>query len=379
MSRNNSDIETLEAEERELLAENEEDEANTEDMEEMPQVLKQLTQTLTHMSTSMLNMEQSIKRMNSAESHSSEEPAAKRKRTAEQEDEGESDGSDGEVLLQTTKPKAKPPADSATAGETDVTSARLEQDALLSEISEDFEQEEDLGPDINQQLADIINKRWSKQLNDTKLKEKTEKYSRPANCEKLIVPRVNAEIWDKLDNKTKHNDLRASAIQKSIVKVGAALASSTEMLVKLRPKNLPEVDKILKLNTDALALLGHTSCELSLRRRDAIKPNLHKDYGSLCASHVPVTSFLFGDNLQTRLNDIRASNKISKTTVPDKFGHGKARGRFPPAWSNNNTGFDARQNRGSHFLSKGRNWKQHPPKPSFQSKKEPQKRNTQWQ
>ena len=37
MSRNNSDIETLEAEERELLAVNEEDEANTEDMEEMPQ------------------------------------------------------------------------------------------------------------------------------------------------------------------------------------------------------------------------------------------------------------------------------------------------------------------------------------------------------
>ena len=151
------------------------------------------------------------------------------------------------------------------------------------------------------------------------------------------------------------------------------------MLVKLRPKNLPEVDKILKLNTDALALLGHTSCELSLRRRDAIKPNLHKDYTSLCASHVPVTSFLFGYNLQTRLNDIRASNKIRKTTVPEKYGQGKVRGRFQPAWSNNNTSFDGRQNRGNHFLSKGRNWKQHPPKQSFQSKKEPQKRNTNWQ
>lgn len=144
----------------------------------------------------MMNMEQSIKRMNTAESPSSEEPATKLRRTVEQEDKVESDESDGEVLLQTTKPRTKPPTDSATDGETGVSTARLEQNALLSEISEDFEQEEDLGPDINQQLADIINKLWSKKLSDTKLKEKTEKYRPPANCEKLIVPRVNAEIWD---------------------------------------------------------------------------------------------------------------------------------------------------------------------------------------
>jgi hypothetical protein len=43
----------------------------------------------------------------------------------------------------------------------------------------------------------------------------------------------------------------------------------------------------------------------------------------MCASHVPVTSFLFGYNLQTRLNDIRASNKISKTTVPEKYAKAK--------------------------------------------------------
>ena len=66
--------------------------------------------------------------------------------------------------------------------------------------------------------------------------------------------------------------------------------------MQLRQKKLPELDKLVKLNTDALALLGHTSCELSLRRRDAIL-TLQKDYSSLCASHVPVTLLLFGDNL----------------------------------------------------------------------------------
>ena len=54
-----------------------------------------------------------------------------------------------------------------------------------------------------------------------------------------------------------------------------------------------------------------------MRRRDVIKPNLHKHYSSLCASHVHITTYLFGDNLQSQLNNIRASNKFSssKATV----------------------------------------------------------------
>ena len=44
--------------------------------------------------------------------------------------------------------------------ETSVSDARHQDDALLTEISQDFDQDEDIGPNINQQLADIIIKRW---------------------------------------------------------------------------------------------------------------------------------------------------------------------------------------------------------------------------
>ena len=64
-----------------------------------------------------------------------------------------------------------------------------------------------------------------------------------------------------------------------------------------------------------------------MHRRDAIKPHLNKDYSSLSASHVPITTYLFGDNLQTQLNDIRASNKISKATVPQRFDKPRPYGR----------------------------------------------------
>ena len=120
-----------------------------------------------------------------------------------------------------------------------------------------------------------------------------EKYSRPSNCEKLIGPRVNAKIWDKLDNKTKHNDLRASSTQKIVAKIGSILTFTTDKLLQMRNAASPDIDQLITMNTDAFVLLGHTMCELCISRRDAIRSNLSKDYSNLCASNVPTTTYLF--------------------------------------------------------------------------------------
>ena len=66
---------------------------------------------------------------------------------------------------------------------------------------------------------------------------------------------------------------------------------------------------------DALALSGHMQYELSMKRRDAIRPSLNKDYTGLCSQNVPVTSLLFGDDLQQQLNTIKVSNKITQASA----------------------------------------------------------------
>ena len=76
-----------------------------------------------------------------------------------------------------------------------------------------------------------------------------------------------------------------------------------------------DTDELLMAQTDAIALLGNTNYELSLRRREAIKPNLNKEYGALCSSQTAFTTSLFGGELQSQLNAIRASNRISHTAV----------------------------------------------------------------
>ncbi|CAB4038940.1 Hypothetical predicted protein [Paramuricea clavata] len=171
-----------------------------------------------------------------------------------------------------------------------------------------------MGPAITEKLATIINKRWSEKLSDQKLKEKRDQYPRPDNCDRLVAPRINPEIWARIDHTAKQLDLRASTNQSNLAKAGVVLAKSTDKLLSLYQKDSkPEYRELITLNTDALALLGHALCEMSQRRRETLKPHLNKEYTTLCASHVPVTSLLFGDDLQGQLINIRATNKVSNT------------------------------------------------------------------
>ena len=352
---------------QQLLADELSDKNEATTVKSMPEVLTSLVNKVETMSSKIFNMDKSIKRLQSNRDApcSNEGPSKKQRLTAQIEEEEDDDNSDAEGLRRPNEPDA----DSANEGHMSNTRVRLEHDALLQEISHDLEQEEEVGGTINQQLADIVNKRWSTKLPERKQKEKMEKYSRPSNCEELIVPRVNAEIWDKLDNKTKHNDLhvRATSTQKILAKVGSILTFTTDKLLQMRNAASPDVDQLITMNTDALALLGHTMCELSMRRRDAIRPNLNKDYSSLCASHVPETTYLFGDNLQTQLNDIRASNKISKAAVPQRFDKARPYGR-PHSHGTNNSSSQGKS-RKNHFLSNSQPWKKHPPRSTFHPKK----------
>ena len=155
------------------------------------------------------------------------------------------------------------------------------------------------------------------------MKERLSKYNRPDNCEKLTVPKVNPEIWNKLKHVTRSADLRLANMQKIFFKVGSAVAKSTDTLLAIRadpektsaPALTERLGKLVTHNADALALLGHVSIELSYRRRDAIKPNLNNKYSSLCSSQVPITGLLFGDELQSQLNNIKATNKIGQRTT----------------------------------------------------------------
>ena len=109
-----------------------------------------------------------------------------------------------------------------------------------------------------------------------------------------------------------------STAESSICSACTALTQLAEILLTT-PADTASLDlgKLVTMNADALALLGHATHQLSMHRRQAIKPFLNKEYATLCLPQGPVTEFLFGDELQAQLNNIKATNKIGNAMASE--------------------------------------------------------------
>ena len=70
-----------------------------------------------------------------------------------------------------------------------------ESDPLLDEIAKLMHGEEKTDRAIADSLAKIIQSRWLNKLNEEQRKNVCGKYLKPSNCNKLINPRGNPEIW----------------------------------------------------------------------------------------------------------------------------------------------------------------------------------------
>ena len=107
------------------------------------------------------------------------------------------------------------------------------------------------------------------------------------------MSKVNPKIWHKLKHATRSADLCLANMQKVLLKVGSAVAKSTDTQLAIWAG--PEMtsasaltEKLVTYNADALTLLGNVNYELSYRQCDAIKPNLNNKYSSPCGSQVSI-------------------------------------------------------------------------------------------
>ena len=108
---------------------------------------------------------------------------------------------------------------------------------------------------------------------------------------------VNCEC---LDRSTHDKDARLLSLQTVITKEGYVTTKTTELLLQACLENKsPDTEVLTRMNTDTLALLGLIIFDLSQCQRDTIRPTLNRDHVTLCASHVQVRKWLFGNELQT--------------------------------------------------------------------------------
>jgi hypothetical protein len=210
--------------------------------------------------------------------------------------------------------------------------------------------------------AEIINKRFTEPTAIELVKEKQVKYLKPGNCKALVlaVPQINAEIRRKLSKELKTQDQNISYCQKDLIKAATAVAEATQEVNKLKALGKDEREPVIRKLTDALGLLGHSNFSLSMRRRDLIKPGLKRKYAALASDTVPLTSNLFGDDIEKTLKKIGRADDVGRDAAgynrTDRYGS-KNGGSYPRY--NNRYNYRGGYNRSqqSHYRGRGGSYK----------------------
>ena len=130
-------------------------------------------------------------------------PAGKKQRLAARSEnlEDENNASDSEVLADGTNNNGKAPATSNTSAA---------ENELLSETAQDYAEEAQTSDDVSQQLADIVNQRWSSKLDESKLKDKILKYDRQKIVRISEFPENACQGWDGFNPINRNSAIDAS-------------------------------------------------------------------------------------------------------------------------------------------------------------------------
>ena len=130
------------------------------------------------------------------------------------------------------------------------------------------------GEIIGVELASIVNGRFSHKLGEETLKKQFKMYDRPQNCQALVVPTVNWEIFTQPPASARKNDLNLLHTLCVIVKAAVAVLHTTSFLFDgiSRKQTGQEVWHC----TYAIALLRHANRELALHSCAVICPHVNK-------------------------------------------------------------------------------------------------------
>lgn len=82
------------------------------------------------------------------------------------------------------------------------------QDDDLREIENEWDDKEHKADKVAPSVADLIDKRFLKGFSDEKLKMRLDCHIRPVNCDSLVVPTVNTEVWKALPTPARKADLK---------------------------------------------------------------------------------------------------------------------------------------------------------------------------
>ena len=184
----------------------------------------------------------------------------------------------------------------------------------LSSVRQDCGLTEVKQAPIKEEWAQVINRVATNGLQDQALKDRRAKILDIDNLKMLVAPRLNDCVWTVVGKDIRSKDSALQNLQKSIVKGLAPIIKVADNLLKPHVAVDPAQAFAEISNGVALILAGHHG--INMLRRDMVKPDLNRDFKSICSQNCPISTELFGDELPKRLKEIgdsnRAGSKVGK-------------------------------------------------------------------
>ena len=175
-------------------------------------------------------------------------------------------------------------------------------------------------------------------------------YDPPQNCQKLAIKYCNEEIWNgHLQNKHRNVDLKTQKVQKTINKGGIILGQVADSLIKIKHnKDMTASDMknavmpLIQMCTDGLTFLAHGNNLLNQTCRNYITSVLPRHMSELGKKVPEDSDWLFGDNVVSRINQIKAKQQALKS---DGFKNSKNLQGFSKTPENQQYGYYQKQPR----------------------------------
>lgn len=189
--------------------------------------------------------------------------------------------------------------------------------------------------DIDPKVAEMVNFLFDNGLREEDYKAicEDEIVKRPANCSALAPVDCNPQVLEALRKDAKRADFRLKDVNKDIQRAATIIVKSLLVLDKVAQDECNTViSQEVGMINGALALLGNANHKNNLARRFIMKRELNQKYSHLCSDRVPMSRFLFGDDVSQSAKHIEESEKLKnkiaakKPSSPWKFAGGRAKG-----------------------------------------------------
>ena len=179
-----------------------------------------------------------------------------------------------------------------------------------------------VGEELNPTLAKIISEFFDEvKVNavNNEIESLAKEFPRPKNLEKLVVPKLEQELFGAVDQHIRNADVAVQTVQKALVGAAGALAPLAALMAQ-RGNSDVELDTLSPNIMKAINMLVLSLTALSARRREQLKPTMQATYAKAMTKQEGSPEWLYGGNLSEITRKCEQSKRLAEKVMKKKQG-----------------------------------------------------------